>query len=108
MGSTRVIHAQVLVPHASASLSVSGGHAQLDIAGMPQAGPGRVYEVWRRKGSGAPHPTDALFTVSSSGGDATVSVPGGVRGVEEVLVSSEPEGGSKVPTRSPVIVARVS
>ena len=104
--STRVIRAQVLVAHASASLSVSDGHAQLDIAGMPQAGPGRVYEVWR-KGSGAPQPTDALFTVSRSGGQATVSVPGGVRGVREVLVTSEPEGGSQAPTRSPVIVARV-
>jgi Anti-sigma-K factor rskA, C-terminal/Putative zinc-finger len=105
-GSTRVIRAQVLVAHARASLSVSGGQAQLDVANMPQAGPGRVYEVWR-KGSGAPQPTDALFTVSGSGGDATVSVPGGVKGVQEVLVTSEPEGGSQAPTRSPVIVARV-
>ncbi len=103
---TRVIRAQVLLPRASASLSVSGGRAQLDVADMPQAGTGRVYEVWR-KGAGAPQPTDALFTVSS-GGSATVSVPGGVAGVREVLVTSEPEGGSKVPTRAPVIVARVS
>ncbi len=106
-GSTRVIRAQVLTPHASASLSVRGGRAQLDIAGMPQAGPGRVYEVWR-KGLGGVHPTDALFTVSGSGGHATVAVPGGVSGIKEVLVTSEPEGGSRVPTRSPVIVARVS
>jgi anti-sigma-K factor RskA len=103
---TRVIRAQVLLPRASASLSVSGAHAQLQVADMPQAGPGRVYEVWR-KGSGAPQPTDALFTVSRTG-DATVSVPGGVANVGEVLVTSEPEGGSKVPTRAPVILARVS
>jgi anti-sigma-K factor RskA len=103
---TKVIRAQVLVPRASASLSVAGGHAQLSIADMPQAGPGRVYEVWR-EGSGAPQPTDALFTVSSSG-DATVGVPGGVAGVKAVLVTSEPLGGSRVPTRMPVIVARVS
>jgi Anti-sigma-K factor rskA/Putative zinc-finger len=106
-GSARVLRARVLVPHASASLSITAGQAQLDVAGMPQAGAGRVYEVWR-KGSGAPQPTDALFTVSSSGGDATVSVPGGVRGVREVLVTSEPLGGSRAPTRAPVIVARVS
>jgi anti-sigma-K factor RskA len=105
-GGTRVIRAQVLVPRASASLSVQDGRAQLSIADMPQAGPGRVYEVWRR-GAGAPQPTDALFTVSS-GGNATVGVPGGVAGVREVLVTSEPLGGSRVPTRSPVIVARVS
>ncbi len=105
-GGTQVIRAQVLVPRASASLSVEGGHAQLSIADMPQAGPGRVYEVWRR-GAGTPQPTDALFTVSA-GGSATVGVPGGVAGVKEVLVTSEPLGGSRVPTRSPVIVARVA
>jgi anti-sigma-K factor RskA len=105
-GGPHVIRAQVLVPRASASLTVDDGHAQLNIAGMPQAGPGRVYEVWRRA-TGTPQPTDALFTVSS-GGNATVGVPGGVAGVREVLVTSEPLGGSRVPTRSPVIVARVS
>jgi hypothetical protein len=102
----RVIHAQVLVPRASASLDVSDGQAQLDIARMPPAGPGRVYEVWREQG-GTPHPTDALFTVSSNG-RATVGVPGGVKGVQEVLVTSEPQGGTQVPTRAPVIVARLS
>jgi len=105
-GGTRVIRAQSLVPRASASLTINGGHAQLDVADMPQAGPGRVYEVWR-KGTGAPQPTDALFTVSSNG-SATVGIPGGVGGVREVLVTSEPLGGSPAPTRAPVILARVS
>jgi anti-sigma-K factor RskA len=103
--ATRTISAQVLVPHAHASLSVRGQNAQLHVAGMPQAGPGRVYQVWRES-SGAPQPTDALFTVSSAG-DATVSVPGGLTGVKQVLVTSEPLGGSRAPTRPPVIIARV-
>ncbi|HTA11940.1 MAG TPA: anti-sigma factor [Solirubrobacteraceae bacterium] len=103
---TRVIDAQVLVAHARATLSVSGGHAELSVADMPQPGAGRVYEVWRER-SGTPQPTDALFSVTT-GGNATVSVPGGVSGVHEVLVTSEPQGGSRVPTRSPVIVARLS
>ncbi len=102
---TRTIHAQVLVRRARASLNVSGKSGQLRITGMPQAGPGRVYEVWRQ-GSGAPRPTDALFTVSSAG-DATVSVPGGVAGLRQVLVTSEPLGGSRVPTREPLIIARL-
>jgi hypothetical protein len=105
-GVTRVIHAEVLVPRASASLSVSDGRAQMSIVGMPQSGAGRVYEVWTRR-SGSPQPTDALFTVTA-GGDATVAVPGSVAGVREVLVTSEPLGGSRVPTRMPVIVARIS
>jgi anti-sigma-K factor RskA len=105
-GGARVIRAEVIPPHASASLRVSGGHAQLDIAGMPQTSAQRVYEVWVKR-SGAPQPTDALFTVTANG-DATVGVPGSVAGVTVVMVTSEPLGGSKVPTTSPVIIARVS
>jgi hypothetical protein len=75
---------------------------------MPQTAPGRVYEVWVVKGSGgSPQPTDALFNVTSAG-NATVGVPGSVSGVSEVLVSSEPRGGSRSPTTAPVIVAHVS
>jgi len=57
--------------------------------------------------AGTPQPTDALFTVSASG-QATVGVPGSVSGVKEILVSSEPRGGSSSPTRAPVIVAHLS
>ncbi len=101
----RVIRAEVLARGASASLRVSGGHAELDITGMPQSAPGRVYQVWVKR-SGAPQPTDALFTVTA-GGSATVAVPGDVRGVKEILVTSEPRGGSLAPTRTPVIVAPI-
>ncbi len=55
---------------------------------------------------GSPQPTDALFSVSSSGG-ATVAVPGGVTGARAVLVTAEPLGGSRAPTSPPVIVARL-
>ena len=105
-GSTRNIRAEVTPPRASATLRVSDGHAELNIARMPQTTPGRVYEVWILR-SGSPQPTNALFTVSRAG-DATVGVPGAIAGVKEVLVTSEPRGGSAVPTRSPVIVAHVS
>ena len=104
-GGTRVIRAQVSAPGASALVAVSGGRAELRLAGMPQTSPGRVYEVWVKR-SGAPQPTDALFTVTAAG-RATVGVPGSVKGVNEVLVSSEPAGGSRVPTRTPVIVANL-
>lgn len=102
-GATRVIRAQVSAPGASALVALSGDRAELRLAGMPQTSPGRVYEVWVKR-AGAPQPTDALFTVTSAG-RATVGVPGSVAGVREVLVSSEPLGGSRVPTRTPVIVA---
>ena len=103
---TRVIPAQVGVPSADVSLKLTGDRAELDIANLPPTQPGRVYEVWLKR-SGAPQPTDALFTVNRAG-DATVGVPGSVAGVSEVLVSSEPLGGSTVPTRTPVIVAKLA
>jgi anti-sigma-K factor RskA len=103
---TRVISAEATPRGASASLRVSGDHAQLDISGMPQTAPQRVYEVWVKR-SGAPQPTDALFRVTASG-DATVGVPGSVNGVKVIMVTSEPLGGSKVPTSSPVIIADLS
>jgi anti-sigma-K factor RskA len=105
-GSKRTIRAEVQAPRASATLRVSDGHAVLNIAGMPQTEPGRVYEVWILR-TGAPQPTNALFTVSRTG-SATVGVPGTIAGVKAVLVTSEPRGGSAVPTRKPVIVANVS
>jgi len=37
-----------------------------------------------------------------------VGVPGSLNGVKVVMVTTEPLGGSKVPTSSPVIVARLS
>jgi anti-sigma-K factor RskA len=103
---TRVIRAEVIPHGARATLRVSGGRAQLDISGMPQTAPQRVYEVWIKR-SGAPQPTDALFTVTASG-DATVGVPGSVDGVKVIMVTSEPLGGSKAPTSSPVIIADLS
>jgi anti-sigma-K factor RskA len=105
---TRVIRAQVIVPRASASLSVSDGRAQLNVSDMPQSAPGHVYELWlKRSASGRALPTDALFTVAADGA-ASVGVPGGVEGVREVMVTSEPLGGSSVPTLPALIVARVS
>jgi anti-sigma-K factor RskA len=101
-----VFRAQVTLPHASASVRVSGGHAALSVANMPQSPSGKVYELWIKR-SGQPQPTDVLFTVSH-GGAATVGVPGEIKGVTEILVTAEPLGGSKVPTSTPVIVAPLS
>jgi hypothetical protein len=103
---TKVIRAQVTVPKAHVSVSVSDGHAELNVADMPQTAPNHVYEVWVKR-AGDPQPTDALFTVSTAG-SATVGVPGDVKGVKEILVTSEPTGGSKAPTSNPVIIANLS
>lgn len=103
---TRIYGAEVSVPFAKATLRVSSGRGTLQIAHLPQTAPGKVYEVWVKRG-GAAQPTDALFTVSSSGA-ASVGIPGTLKGVKAVMVTAEPEGGSKVPTSAPVIVASLS
>jgi len=105
-GSTRLYSAKVSAPAASATLRVSGGRGTLQIAHMPRSAPGKVYEVWVKR-AGAPQPTDALFTVSADGA-ATVAVPGDMKGVTAVMVTAEPEGGSRVPTSAPVIVASLA
>jgi Anti-sigma-K factor rskA len=99
--------AEVRVPNATAALHRSGSHLWLTVAHMPSPGKGRVYEVWLEHGSGVPSPTSALFSPTTNGA-GEVAVPGDLKGVSEIMVTSEPEGGSLKPTRSPVIVGRVS
>ena len=105
-GKTQVFRAQLTAPGATGSVITSDGHAQISLSGMPQTRPGRVYELWIER-AGPPSPTDALFTVTAHG-DATVAVPGTIAGVRELLVTSEPRGGSQVPTTAPVMVAKLS
>ncbi len=63
--------------------------------------------MWlKRPGRAAPEPTNALFDVRD--GTATVDVPGGVKGVDQVLVTAEPNGGSAAPTRPPVVIAQAA
>jgi hypothetical protein len=66
-----------------------------------------VYQVWLKRPGQAPEPTSALFAPSGDG-TATATVPGEMNEVEQVLVTDEPMGGSKVPTREPLLVATMS
>jgi hypothetical protein len=90
------------IPGASASLRQAGSRAELVVSGMPQPPLGKIYEVWLSRGSSTPQPTDALFGVTSSG-SGSVEVPGSLHGVKQVLVTSEPLGGSSHPTSAPVL-----
>ncbi len=87
---------------ARASLSRFGSVAQLTVSGMPEPPIDETYELWLDRTAGPPQPTDALFT-PTRGGDATVDVPGGICGVREMIVVSEPLGGSSSPT-SPALL----
>jgi Anti-sigma-K factor rskA len=105
--SARTVEAQVVAPSAPgarASLTVSGDRGTLEVSDFPAPPSGRVYQVWVKRPGQDPAPTDALFGVRD--GNATVQVPGSMKGVDQVLVTDEPDGGSPKPTRQPVIVAQ--
>jgi hypothetical protein len=106
--AARTVAAKVDVAGASAQMRLSSDSAKLVVAGMPSPAEGRVYQVWLdRGGKRTPEPTDALFSVSREG-RASVDVPGDLHGVKAVLVTDEPQGGSRIPTRAPVISASLT
>jgi len=87
---------------AQVSLRQRDGRAELVVAHMPQPALGRIYEVWLSHGPHDARPTNALFSVTGDG-SAAVGVPDSLDGVREVMVTSEPAGGSRHPTTSPLI-----
>ena len=105
-GGQRTLAARVTDPLAAttarASLVVDGSRAKLVVRGMPAPESGRVYQVWLKRRDTVPIPAGATFMLRS--GD--VAIPGAVRDGDQVLVTSEPDGGSPVPTRRPIVVAQ--
>jgi anti-sigma-K factor RskA len=95
-----------LSARASAELDVKGDSALIVARGLPAPGSGRVYQVWVQRDGGPPEPTAALFTPRGDG-SATASVPD-VKGVDKVMVSDEPSGGSPQPTTDPILIASLA
>jgi anti-sigma-K factor RskA len=109
--NSRTVMGQVLIasaPKARASLEVSDDATKLTVSGMPAPPAGKVYQVWLKRPAQAPEPTRALFRVDARG-DADVEIQRGrLKGIEQVLVTAEPAGGSQAPTSDPVIAARTA
>jgi anti-sigma-K factor RskA len=103
----RVIPAHTTFASASAEIRLGDGRSELVVAHMPAPAVGHIYEVWLKRAGAAPSPTNALFSVSTSGA-ATVGLPGSLHGVSQVLVTPEPDGGSPAPTHPPVIVGSLT
>lgn len=105
-GGTQTLSASVdsqRVGDASATLSVPEDDADtavLHVQGMPQAGPGRVYQVWvERDGEIEP---SSLFDVDADGNGAA-AVPESLEGASAVMVTRERRGGAQQPTEMPVL-----
>jgi anti-sigma factor RsiW len=96
------------LPGGSARLEVADGQdrpATLRVTGVPMPEHGEVYEVWVER-DGEVRPAGALFAVSRDG-RGTAAIPGGVEGVDRVMVTREHAGGADHPTETPVISAEV-
>ena len=110
-GSSKTLTALVdhtRAPSGNASLVVSGSKkgAILNVQGLPNPGPGKVYEVWVQR-DGTMQPAGALFSVSS-GGSGTAGIPGSLKGVQAVAVTAERDGGALKPTQMPLLTVNLS
>jgi anti-sigma-K factor RskA len=94
-------------PAGHAQLRQDGARTELTLSGIPQPPAGKIYEVWVARAGAAPQATDALFTVTTAG-SASVGVPGSLHGIQQVMVTAEPLGGSRHPTSPPIITATLS
>jgi hypothetical protein len=107
-GESRTVAARVdpaQAPGATARLQIADGGSRLLVRNLPAPPPGRVYQVWLKRPGGGPQPTDVLWSPRRDG-DAEVAVPGSLDDVEAVLVTDEPAGGARVPSKAPVITAQ--
>lgn len=105
--SGRVIRARVAGSAGSAELRVSQGRGELVVRHLSPPPPGHVYEVWLKAPGAKPRPASVLFSVTRTG-SADVGLPGTLRGISQVMVTPEPDGGTLAPTHSPIIVASLS
>ena len=58
----------------------------------------QVYQVWLKRPNQDPAPTTALFRTDANGSADVEIQRGRLKGVEQVLVTAEPDGGSMAPT----------
>jgi len=109
--NTRTVEGQVLIasaPKARAALELSDDATKLTVSGMPPPPDGKVYQVWLKRPARNPEPTTALFRVDARGRADVEIQRGRLKGVDQVLVTAEPDGGSMAPTSDPVIAAKTA
>jgi len=92
-------------PNAAAAIVVRGDAATLVLSDVAAPADGQIYQAWLERPPVAPVPTGALFSVGVTG-DTTITLPP-LRDARRVIVTSEPAGGSRVPTLPAVVVVDV-
>jgi anti-sigma-K factor RskA len=100
----RTVVATTQAPRADVRLEIRDDGSTLVAENMPAPPSGRIYQVWLKRPGRDPEPTSVLWSTRSDG-SAEVAVPGSLDGVEAVLVTHEPPGGSDEPSTPPLISA---
>jgi len=96
-GSSTFISGQA--PGITAEVVSEGGGGTLSLANVHQLPSDKVLEAWVRR-DGEVEPVQALF-VPDRAGRASTTIPD-MNGVEVVMVTAEPKGGSDYPTSTPL------
>ncbi len=96
-GASTVVSGQA--PGIVATVVREGGRGRLELTNVPSLPAGRVLEAWVKKGAKV-KPVPTLFLPNRAGEAATPL--GDVEGVERVMVTAEPTGGSTEPTSEPI------
>jgi anti-sigma-K factor RskA len=81
-----------------------GEAGTLKLAHVHQTAPGKVLEAWVRR-EGQVEPVRALFAPDRAGRASTTIAD--MSGVDTVMVTEEPQGGSKEPTLPPIVTMSV-
>ena len=76
------------------------GKGELRLTGVEQPAKGKVLEAWVARGESV-EPVKATFTPDEAGNASTQLED--LEGVDAVLVTEEPEGGTKMPTAEPFV-----
>lgn len=87
-------------PGVTAKVERSGDSAQLRLANVKPLPEERVLEAWVQR-EGEVEPVEALF-VPDREGNASTMIPD-MDGVEVVMVTREPAGGTEAPTSTPIV-----
>jgi anti-sigma-K factor RskA len=91
-------------PGITAEMVTEGDSGTLRLANVRQLSGGRVLEAWVQR-DGEVEPVQALF-VPDHEGRASTQLPD-MEGVEVVMVTTEPQGGSEEPTSDPLVTLAV-
>lgn len=102
-GNGKTLSARVdrtVIPSGSASLRVSSDDtkATFRLSAAPAPPSGRVYKLWIQRGK-----TIQPGPVVTHGGDASIRIPGGVRGASAVMVTVESNPNATAPTGKPIM-----